>query len=58
MLGSARQREGSSRKETVRTHRLQSPFEHWRTGLLAELASFALFLGAVFTLSALIAWIL
>jgi len=27
----------------VRTHRFQSPFEHWRSGLAAEIAVFAAF---------------
>ncbi len=42
----------------MRTHRLQSPFQHWRAGLLAELLLFALFLASMFVFSALIAWVI
>jgi len=34
--------------------RLQSPFEHWLSGLIAEVATFAAFIFAMFLISVLV----
>ncbi len=35
-------------------HRLQSPFQHWLSGLIAEVATFAAFILAMFLISILV----
>lgn len=32
----------------MRVHRLQSPFRHWRSGLIAEIVAIGLFIAIVF----------
>jgi hypothetical protein len=39
-------------------HRLQSPFQHWFRGLVAEVLAFALFVLVVFLLSVAISLVL
>ncbi len=40
----------------ARTHRFQSPFEHWLSGLASEVVVFYVFIAVVAGLAALIAW--
>ncbi len=42
----------------MRVHRLQNPFEHWMSGLIAEIMAFGLFIFAVFLISVLIVVVL
>jgi hypothetical protein len=42
----------------VKTHRFQSPFEHWVSGLAAEIVAFAAFLAVLAGLIAALAWML
>lgn len=41
----------------MRTHRLQNPFEHWFSGLLAELGVMAAFLACVAAFAAAVGWL-
>jgi tellurite resistance protein TehA-like permease len=38
----------------MRVHRLQNPLEHWLSGLLFEIAAFAVFITVVCAITALI----
>jgi len=42
----------------MQVHRFHSPFAHWLSGLLAELAVMAAFIIAIAALAALVAWML
>jgi hypothetical protein len=39
-------------------HRLQSPFQHWFRGLIAEVIAFALFVFAVFLVAVAVSLVL
>jgi len=39
-------------------HRLQSPFQHWLRGLIAEILTFVLFILAVFVISVIVSLVL
>jgi hypothetical protein len=55
-MGSDRTKSG--RGLTMPVHRLQSPFQHWFRGLLAEVLAFALFIFVVFALSVAVSLVL
>jgi hypothetical protein len=42
----------------MRTHRLLSPFQHWRGGLIAEIVAIGLFIAAVFATVAVLVYVL
>ncbi len=39
-------------------HRLQNPFQHWLRGLIAEVATFVVFILAVFAISVVVSLVL
>lgn len=39
-------------------HRLQSPFERWRSGLIVEIVAFAVFMAVAYGMVAILVWIL
>ena len=39
-------------------HRLQSPFQHWLRGLIAEILTFVIFILAVFAISVIVSLVL
>ncbi len=47
----------SSTGETMQVHRFHSPFKHWVSGLLAEVAAFALFILGLFLMAVAITWV-
>ncbi|GEM_PF-5223708 len=42
----------------MRIHRFENPFEHWMSGLIAEIVAFGLFILAIFLISVLIVVVL
>lgn len=46
------------RPSTLRTHWFKSPFEHWVSGLLTEIATFGGFLILVWLGALLLIWVL
>ena len=45
---------GEVERVAMRVHRLQNPLEHWLSGLLFEIVSFAVFITIVCAVTALI----
>ena len=48
----------AGRDNTMPVHRLQSPFQHWLRGLIAEVLAFSLFVLVVFLLSVAVSLVL